>query len=178
MYDYFTHGAGNYFSVDSYPVGTAATSITYEEIPLYSAQRVDPDTISPTGEYQLTDTIDFRPRVAEYTHANAFGWDASGTPDVGAAFSVSPFSFKFRDFEAGSASLVDVPKTDATFIASFNYYLPNNAMLYLDSEGDFKTVVGGAGENPEMPKPVDDAMQLAEFRIPPVSYTHLRAHET
>ena len=51
VYDYFTHGAGNYFSVDSYPVGTSATSIDYSEIPLYSAQRVDPDVISPTGEY-------------------------------------------------------------------------------------------------------------------------------
>ena len=24
VFDYFTHGAGNYFSVDSYPVGTSA----------------------------------------------------------------------------------------------------------------------------------------------------------
>ena len=39
VFDYFTHGAGNYFSVDSYPVGTSETSITYEEIPLYSALR-------------------------------------------------------------------------------------------------------------------------------------------
>ena len=23
VFDYFTHGAGNYFSVDSYPVGTS-----------------------------------------------------------------------------------------------------------------------------------------------------------
>ena len=28
VYDYFTHGAGDYFSVDSYPVGTSTTSIT------------------------------------------------------------------------------------------------------------------------------------------------------
>ena len=58
-FDYFTHGSGNYFSVDSYPVGTSTTSITYDEIPIYSAQRVDPDTISPTGEYELRDSIDF-----------------------------------------------------------------------------------------------------------------------
>ena len=59
VFDYFTHGAGNYFSVDSYPVGTSTTSISYDEIPMYSAQRVDPDVISPTGEYDLRDSIDF-----------------------------------------------------------------------------------------------------------------------
>ena len=73
VFDYFTHGAGNYFSVDSYPVGTASNSIDYSEIPMYSAQRVDPDVISPTGEYDLRDSIDFRPRVSDYTGTNAIG---------------------------------------------------------------------------------------------------------
>jgi hypothetical protein len=161
VFDYFTHGAGNYFSVDSYPVGTSAASITYGEIPIYSAQRVDPDNITPSGEYDLRDSVDFRPRVADYLQSNAY---TTGT------FSVSPFSFKLRDFEAGSASLVDVPKTDATFITSFNYYLANEASLYLDKDGDFKTVVGGAGEVPELPKSVSDSMKLAQFFIPQYTF--------
>ena len=73
-------------------------------------------------------------------------------------------------FEASNASLVDVPKTDDTFDASFNYYLPQNAALWLDSEGDFKTVVGAAAENPERPVGLEDAMQIAEFRIPPYTF--------
>ena len=161
VFDYFTHGAGNYFSVDSYPVGTSTTSISYDEIPLYSAQRVDPDVISPTGEYDLRDSIDFRPRVADYAGTNA----------VSASLSISPLSFAKRDFTAGSASLVDVPKSDDTFLASFNYYLPQNAALWLDSEGEFRTVVGAAAENPENPKPLDDAMQIAEFRLPPYTFS-------
>ena len=161
VFDYFTHGAGNYFSVDSYPVGTSVTSITYDEIPLYSAQRVDPDVISPTGEYDLKDSIDFRPRVADYAGTNA----------VSASVSVSPLSFAKRDFTAGSSSLVDIPKSDDTFLVSFNYYLPQNAALWLDSEGEFRTVLGAAAENPEMPKPLDDAMQLAEFRLPPYVFS-------
>ena len=36
VYEYFTHGAGDYFSVDSYPTGTGVTDIDYSEIPLYS----------------------------------------------------------------------------------------------------------------------------------------------
>ena len=161
VFDYFTHGAGNYFSVDSYPVGTSVASITYDEIPLYSAQRVDPDVISPTGEYDLRDSIDFRPRVADY----------AGTNVVSASVSISPLSFAKRDFTAGTASLVDIPKSDDTFLASFNYYLPQNAALWLDSEGEFRTVLGAAAENPEMPKPLDDAMQIAEFRLPPYVFS-------
>ena len=161
VFDYFTHGAGNYFSVDSYPVGTSTTSISYDEIPLYSAQRVDPDVISPTGEYDLRDSIDFRPRVADYAGTNA----------VSASLSVSPLSFAKRDFTAGTASLVDIPKSDDTFLASFNYYLPQNAALWLDSEGEFRTIVGAAAENPENPKPLDDAMQIAEFRLPPYTFS-------
>ena len=172
VFDYFTHGAGNYFSVDSYPVGTSASSITYDEIPLYSAQRVDPDTVSPTGEYDLRDAMDFRPRVGNYDQSKLFSTN-DGSPDSG--YSMSPFSFAMRSgtemgFEATSASLVDVPKTDDTFIASFNYYLPQNASLWLDSEGEFKTVVGAAAENPENPVGLEDAMQIAEFRIPQYTF--------
>ena len=43
------------------------------------------------------------------------------------------------------------------FQVSFNYYLPQNAALWLDSEGDFKTIVGAAAENPENPKPLSYA---------------------
>jgi hypothetical protein len=46
--DYFTHGAGDYFSVDSY------TNIAYEDIPDFSSAK---------GSYNLRDVIDFRPRI-------------------------------------------------------------------------------------------------------------------
>ena len=166
VFDYFTHGAGNYFSVDSYPVGTTSSSITYDEIPLYSAQRVDPDTVAPTGEYMLSDSVDFRPRVGDYTHSQKFN---SGS------YSTTPFSFAMRSgstgFESASASLVDVPKTDDTFTTSFNYYLPQNGALWLDADGEFRTVIGAAAENPENPVGLEDAMQLIEFRLPQYTFS-------
>ena len=164
VFDYFTHGAGDYFSVDSYPVGTSTTSINYSEIPLYSAQRVDPDTISPTGEYEMRDSIDFRPRVGDYTDTGAF---TTGSK------SITPFSFTKRDFEGTNASLVDVPKVDTTFSTSFDYYLPQNSALFLDSEGTFRTVSGAAGENPEKPPVIVDAMKLASFRLPQYTFAPL-----
>ena len=90
VFDYFTHGAGNYFSVDSYPVGTSTTSISYDEIPLYSAQRVDPDVISPTGEYDLRDSIDFRPRVGNYTQGNTYPGHNNAVTATNSTNSITP----------------------------------------------------------------------------------------
>ena len=172
VFDYFTHGAGDYFSVDSYPVGTATNSITYDEIPTYSATRIDPDVIAPTGQYELRDSVDFRPRVGDFSPGTAYG-SAAQTPTQLNATSKSPFQFDSRDFSLGSSSLIDMPKTDKTFITSLDYYLPQNGSLYLDSEGEFKSVVGGAGENPEVPPVINDALMLASFKIPQYTFDPL-----
>lgn len=47
-FDYFQHGPGDYFSVDSY------ASIDYSEIPTF---------VDGTTEYRLSDCYDFRPRI-------------------------------------------------------------------------------------------------------------------
>ena len=186
VYEYFTHGAGDFFSVDSYPTGSGISDIDYGEIPLYSAQRVDPDTISPSGEYDLRDAVDFRPRVGDYDfstyssansviHASGTDWKgvalACSHCTVGTGKSTSPYSFAYRNFGLASSSLTDVPKSDDTFLSSFDYYLPQNGALFLDSEGNFKTVLGGAAENPEKPSPIQDAMHLADFRLPQYTFS-------
>ena len=61
VFDYLTHSTGDFFTVDSY------STIPYKEIPTYSASRVDPETAAPSGEYDLRDTVDFRPRVGDST---------------------------------------------------------------------------------------------------------------
>lgn len=63
VFDYFSHGSGDYFDVDSY-----TGAVTYENIPSYVS-----DTTGKT--YQLRDTLDFRPRVDDTTEIN------SGTVD-------------------------------------------------------------------------------------------------
>ena len=60
VFDYFTHGAGNFFSVDSY---TNQTS--YDDIPDYQG-------------FRLSDFMDFRPRVADVStsgSANPFSFN-------------------------------------------------------------------------------------------------------
>ncbi len=63
-FDYFEHGAGNFFSVDSY------SGFTYKDIPGY--------TSDVTGQqFPLRDCLDFRPRVDDASTINSGGVDRS-----------------------------------------------------------------------------------------------------
>ena len=64
-FDFFSHGSGDYFDVDSY-----SGVINYEDIPSYVS-----DT---TGEkYELRDSLDFRPRVDDASTINSGSQDRS-----------------------------------------------------------------------------------------------------
>ena len=71
-YDYFEHGAGNFFSVDSYS-GSA-----YEDIPGYTSD------ISGE-EFSLRDCLDFRPRVDDASTINSGGVNRSFDGDGASA---------------------------------------------------------------------------------------------
>ena len=65
VFDFFSHSTGSFFSVDSY--SDQAGQMEYDNIPTYSATRVDPDEPEPTGEFNLTDCLDFRPTCENIT---------------------------------------------------------------------------------------------------------------
>ena len=67
VYDFFAHG-GNFFSVDSY--SDVGGQMGYEDIQTYTATRIDPDDPQPSGEFPLTDCIDFRPTCEDITGAS------------------------------------------------------------------------------------------------------------
>ena len=66
VFDYFTHGGGTYFSVDSYD-----GQIPYDEIPVYQSR---------FESFQLRDTLDFRPRVRDdgTSYVNDIGNNITG----------------------------------------------------------------------------------------------------
>ena len=64
-FDYFSHGSGDYFDVDSY-----SGVVDYADIPEYSS-----DTTGRT--YKLRDSLDFRPRVDDASTINSGGQDRS-----------------------------------------------------------------------------------------------------
>jgi hypothetical protein len=74
-FDYYTHGAGDYFTVDSYPTAD------YKYIPSFSSQQ---------GTVQLRDCIDFRPRKADNATDDftSTGGSVSSAPDPAHAVSM------------------------------------------------------------------------------------------
>ena len=154
--DYFSHGTGDFFTVDSY------SQVRYEDIPTYTATRVDPEVAEPTGEYDLRDTVDFRPRVADATATTS-------TIQAQTAYKVTSMSFNFEDrsFAGTGSSTIGIPKDNSNFIYDFDFYVGRIDMLFLNSEGQFKVVSGSPAEQPVPPKPLDNAMKIADINLNP-----------
>src|SRR6056300_781738 len=139
-FDYFTHGTGDYFDVDSY-----SGAVDYENIPSYTS-----DT---TGElFELRDCLDFRPRVGASSTIN------SGNQDR-----------KFQTVDTAldtEASTVNVVKFESSVTTDHEYYLQRVDKIFLDKEGNFKVLKGASALNPEIPGILDNAMHLYTLFIP------------
>ena len=161
VFDYFSHSTGSFFSVDSY--SDQAGQMEYDNIPTYSATRVDPDEPEPTGEFNLTDCLDFRPTAENITGA---------TDTVSAVDTITGNSFDFyhRQFDGTGASVVDTPKPGSLGTLDFEYYLNKIATVFLTEKGDFKIIEGISAEIPEEPKELDGAMKLAKLSIPAYTF--------
>ena len=103
VFDYFTHGAGDYFSVDSY-----TGQVGYANIPSYSAGNTT---------YELRDVLDFRPRVRDdgTSFTNAGGTNQSGAALTEIGKIASNMFLDFRYF---------LPRKDKIYVdnkGSFRY---------------------------------------------------------
>jgi hypothetical protein len=139
-FDYFTHGAGDYFDVDSY-----SGVIDYENIPSYTS-----DT---TGEvYELRDSLDFRPRVGASSTINSGGQDR-----------------KWQTVDSAldtEASTINVVKFESNVTTDHEYYLQRVDKIFIDKEGNFKVLKGASALSPEIPGILDNAMHLYTLFIP------------
>ena len=72
-FDFFSHGAGDYFDVDSY-----TGVVDYASIPSYNS-----DTTG--SSFELRDCLDFRPRVADDSTINSGGQDRDFDPSNNAS---------------------------------------------------------------------------------------------
>ena len=149
--DYFTHGPGDFFTVDSY------TDIPYSKIGSFNSLRGI--TGQNGGSFDLRSSIDFRPRVADVTYTT--GADGSRTLSAGS------FSYTERSFTGSTASKVDIIRDDTTFNFDYEYYLPRQDSIYLTTQGEFVHAVGVDSEDPKFPPKIDNAMRLADIVMPP-----------
>ena len=149
VYDYFGHGAGDYFSVDSY-----TGQVDYSEIPEYSASKVDPESKAPIGFYELRDSLDFRPSVQDQT-----------------APTVAPFAFATKNFEGAGASAGNMVVPDDNIRCDFSFYLGRLDLLYLDTLGNFILKAGIPAEDPHWPQIDNVNMLIAKISIAPYTFT-------
>ena len=154
--NYFSHGTGDFFTVDSY------SGVDYKEIPTYTATRVDPEVREPSGEFDLRDTVDFRPRVADASINTSTSIQSQGTTKV----TSTSFDFASRSFAGTGASNILIPKDNSQFQYDFDFFLPRKDLLFLTESGQFKIVEGVPAEAPEFPKKLEKAMLIASIESP------------
>lgn len=134
-FDFFSHGSGDYFDVDSY-----SGVIDYSDIPTYTS-----DTSGE--EFDLRDCLDFRPRVDDASTVT------SATQD--------------RQYSGSGASTVDVVKFNSDVTTDLEFYLPRIDKIFLDKDGNFKVVKGASSLVPQVPKGLENAMQLYTIALNP-----------
>ncbi len=164
VFDYFSHGAGDFFSVDSY--SAVGGQMEYDDIPTYSATKIDPDDPEPSGLFHLRDCLDYRPTAENITGAT----DTLSATDTITA-TASSFDFKNRQFDGTGAVVIDTPKVNNALTCDFEHYLGKKAVLYMGTDGDFKIVDGISAEVPVEPTTLDGAMKLAVLDIPAYTFT-------
>ena len=146
IFDKFTvpaNDTGDVFAVGSYSANN------FKDVPLLR------------NGLRASDTLDFRPRVADYT--------GSG----------SPFAFASRLFDASGTNPTLVPAPNEASTLDFKFYLPRIDKLILDpgdssanayTQGNFQIIKGVSSQNPVVPADVETAMTIGTIEVPAYLY--------
>jgi hypothetical protein len=130
IFDYFKYedtDFGDIVSVNSYPANCYGS-----KIPIL-------------GNVRNTDTIDVRPRVADYDSSSG----------------LSPFDWSSRSFALSYNNSSQVLKSNESIIFDYNYYLPRTDKLTLDKNGNFNIVLGEPSESPIAPQISEEVLDVA-----------------
>ena len=164
VYDYLAHGSGDVFTVDSY--SGLSGQMQYDDIPIYTATKVDPDAPEPTGTFPLRDCFDFRPTVEDIAGTST---SVTATDQI----TTNSFNIHARQYDGTGAVVVDSPKPASSLQADFEYYIGYRASVFLNRSGTFVIRYGVAHEEPKLPKDIADSLKLATINIPPYTFSPL-----
>ena len=124
----------------------AANTIRTENIPIYRS--------SVIGDYDLRNTIDFRPRMADTATPNATLGSAPENPNT------------IEEIERpGNGITFPVPVK--TFITDFQYWQGKKIRVICDFDGKIRQVEGAYADNPILPVEPEKCMTLATIELPP-----------
>ena len=142
-FSFFSHGAGDYFSVDSY-----SGAVDYADIPSFESPQ--------NGTLELRDCVDFRPRVADDSEITGINnKDATGS----------------KNFVNTGSSTVDIPKPGSDLTSDFEFHLSRIDAIFLTREGIFKQAKGTPAIDPQRPQTIDDAMALYYLTLPAFTFS-------
>ena len=132
----------------------------------YDEERFSKDIPILEGGIRATDTLDFRPRVADFTST-----------------SISPFDPPSRDFVSGGINSTLVPSPNESSIIGIKHYLPRTDKIVLDpstpnvgsnnnryTAGEFVIVKGVSSKNPIAPEDIELGMTVATIQMPAYLY--------
>ena len=105
------------------------------------------------GTIRAADTLDFRPRVADFTSTTA-----------------SPFAYDSRDFATVGSTPTLVVAPNESMVLGYDFYVGRKDRIILDTEGNFKILFGAPAEDPALPSASDSSLELARITYPPYLY--------
>ena len=165
VYNYFEHGAGDCFTVDSYT--DVAKQMEFVDIPSVSFDKLRAnervDTRSGKVTKRLNDFYDFRPRVE----------DIAGTDsNVDTVDEITGFSFDFvtRQYDGNGASVSSFPKPNTNIQSDFEFYLPRVSNISISENGVISVIDGVPNESPRSPEFPAGDMPLASVFVPAFTY--------
>ena len=135
---------------DHYTVSTSDTGDVFT-VNSYDGERFTSDIPSiGKNNVRASDTLDFRPRVTQFTSTSA-----------------SPFDFASRSFGTDPKILMS-PNESA--VIGYQFYLGRIDKLFIDKNGKFNVVQGTPALTPKEPAKPSDSIEIATINLPPYLY--------
>ena len=119
----------------------------------YGAERFSTDIPILKNNVRASDTLDFRPRVADWTLTTA-----------------SPFAFSSRNFGTAGSNPTLVVTPNESSVLGYDFYLPRIDKVILDKQERLSVVKGVSSVDPKPPVNVEDAMTIATIHLPAYLY--------
>jgi hypothetical protein len=108
-----------------------------------------------TNGIKNSDILDIRPSVSDFTVS------------IG---SRSPFEFLGRSFISTNNTVPNILASDEDINIDYSFYLPRIDRIYVSKNGVFQVSKGEPSETPELPKSVDDSIEIAVAYLPAYIY--------
>ena len=136
----------NHYTVPSNDTGDVYTVNSYD------AARFK-DDVPPADLLRSSDTLDFRPRVSDFTST-----------------SLSPFDYTARTFATTGTNPTLLVAPDESSLVGYSYYLPRIDKVVFSAQGDISVIKGTSAEDPKEPQISSDMMEIGTIELPAYLY--------